>query len=566
MPQLRDFRQRRMVWHRNRWQERDDTPLVRGFDAHRMWDEPDPMPVRTLGTEGAHPAGACRWPELPPKTVHIEFTNRDGQLEKWDFVDPAKVTEPGAVFADPYPRNGQGQFVCRNYPVVGGALGEQADFTIPGRDMVRTSEVKAANPTKNYALGDGWNLRALAQDAVAVAAGRGGSWPYVVMDEPGWYYLPDFLSGWHSGCHMGPGQVEVAGFFGTGPDVKVRMVPGLVPSRTVMVGSLSQLKNMRRDASTSSHTATVFFADQVPRRVIFANFTGAHSTGLVDPDDGAELFWTGIKINAGPQSYVAERMTFQGFSAGWNSFPPGETDTIASSGATSYGMERDCLFDGRDPDGVRRAVSMTGHNGSRNNTTAVVTPAYGFQSERNLYRYGRAGMQTYWLCDGVVSAFDEVYSTAVGSPYAGGTGLNLEETKGKIRLFHRRVTMLGKHSDDTTNPDRTTNNSQWCSIIATEKFGGDAGRDVVIFEPRWASRDYRALDGAGKLVIAMPLGYEKDAGYPIATATRPMVLMGQQEVTTGDNYDVALYMSTSTGIGTGTRKFTNVTAQVMVTR
>lgn len=497
------------------------TPTATATPSYLDWVQPEPSAVLPVFTEPSMPAGATPWPALPAPSVEVAYVNpRTNAAETYTFVDPTKVPSPGPASYSGYPRNGSGTFSLQ---AMDPATHEPTTVSYGAQKFIWADDIIAAEGATAYALKDGYNLRKLAWRASAIAESR-GIYGVLVLGKAT-YYIPDFTDGYHSGVRFGtngtngaPAVVKISGLVGQGPASIVTPLPGLVPTT-------EQIAMVRQDSASTLNFATAVSFDNVPERVWVANFSAVFSS-IIDPADGSPLHWNGIKVNNNNHGSVVERIGTRGFAPGFTSFPPGETFSL-SFWRSNDAWVRDCFFDGRDLTGVRRSTSMLATNSLSN-----------FRQERNKLQYGLAGMNTWWDTTNALSVFDESYSTSTGTTAVivggktvtrSGTGLNMEETRGKIRIFFRRNVQIGRYSTDTTNPDLTSNGSLWAAIGSTKY---DTGADTVVYEPSWGAKDYAKLNGV--LAFEQYLNYGNST-MSAASVTRPLVFKGGKFLTGMDN-------------------------------
>lgn len=498
-------------------------PLVTDYSA---WTQPVHEDVRPIAYESALPAGGTAWPAFPMPSVPVEFDNpRSGQHESYLFVDPTIITPPGPVTYSGYPRGGAGSFALQ---AIDPNTQQPATVTLAGNKFIWVDDI-LTDGSGTYRLLDGLDLRRLLWRADVIAKSR-GEWGILVLAKDKIHYAPDFTDGFYDGVRIGsngtntssgqaPASVQISGIIGQGPTSVVAMRPGGWPTGTVAA-------MMSKDAALDSlNYCSWLTADGVPERVWLANFT-CNFTPITD-NNGNDLFWNGMRIANNTYGSVVERIGSRGFAPGYSSLPPGESFTISTLKSDDVWI-RDCWLDGGSLDNVRRSTSMLATNISAR-----------VRQERNRIQYGLSGMNTWWNSTDALSVFDESYTSSIGGtiPANGGTitrsgsGLNLEETRGKIRVFFRRNSIIGRYSSETTNPDKSDNGGLWMSLASTQY---DSAADTVIWEPRWPMHDYDGLYGT--LTITESRVY---AGQTTAVVSQPQILYGGQWLVGKDNYTLS---------------------------
>lgn len=194
----------------------------------------------------------------------------------------------------------------------------------------------------------------------------------------------------------------------------------------------------------------------------------------------------------------------RGGSWGWASAPDGETFTIAMN--SDNGVVTDCEIDGRDDAGNRVGASPIGWNGSGGDTVIPVngagsTPVINAKVFRTFAHHGRAGMLTFWLTDGGYTEDYWAFSTAIGSPYGSGSGINHEMIKGTWTHVRPVLAVHNANSAGQIMPvpmpytDPTTGNAGFGMSIKTTFPGSTLGL-FSILEAQWD----KAWPGSGLFI------------------------------------------------------------------
>lgn len=153
---------------------------------------------------------------------------------------------------------------------------------------------------------------------------------------------------------------------------------------------------------------------------------------------GDNVFHSGIVISSCSGKPVLERLYLRNVSPGYSNFPPGETFGISIYRSPNATI-RDTEIDGRDLAGNRSMASPIGWNTVVNDTSTV-------NVQRVYTHHGLAGMLTFWETTNLVTEDYYTYSWSSGTGAISGSGINHEQSGGRIRHIRPRLFLNGAKS------------------------------------------------------------------------------------------------------------------------
>ena len=199
---------------------------------------------------------------------------------------------------------------------------------------------------------------------------------------------------------------------------------------------------------------------------------------------GDNVFHTGIMLNTCSGTPVIERMYLRDASPGYGNSPPGETFGI-NVYKTPNAVVRDTEIDGRDLAGNRTCASPIGWNNVVNDTSTV-------NVQRVYTHHGLAGMLTFWETTNLITEDYYTYSWSSGTGALSGSGINHEQSGGRIRHVRPRLFVNGAKSNGPIvgsygHParDDTTATMSSGATFSVQSGLTDAGADFEISEPQW---------------------------------------------------------------------------------
>ena len=228
---------------------------------------------------------------------------------------------------------------------------------------------------------------------------------------------------------------------------------------------------------------------------------------------GDNVFHAGIMLNSCSGKPVIERMYLRNASPGYGNSPPGETFGI-NVYKTPNAVIRDTEIDGRDLAGNRTCASPIGWNNVVNDTSTV-------NVQRVYTHHGLTGMLTFWETTNLITEDYYTYSWSWGTGTLSGSGINHEQSGGRIRHLRPRLFVNGAKSNGPIvsaygHPagDDTPTTMSNGATFALQSGLGDAGADFEIIEPQWDN----TLGTSGIICMASHDGYA--LGQQVSTAPK----------------------------------------------
>jgi Ca-dependent carbohydrate-binding module xylan-binding len=237
------------------------------------------------------------------------------------------------------------------------------------------------------------------------------------------------------------------------------------------------------------------------------------ANGVVDPyfggfslvgnqTRGDNVFHAGIMLNTCTGTPVIERMYLKDASPGYGNSPPGETFGI-NVYKTPNAVIRDTEIDGRDFAGNRTSASPIGWNSVVNDTSTV-------NVQRVYTHHGLTGMLTFWQTTNLITEDYYTYSWSSGTGALSGSGINHEQSGGRIRHIRPRLFLNGAkssgpvrgaygHPASDTTPKTASNGSTFGLASGLS----DAGADFEMWYPQFDN----TLGSSGLICMASYDGY-----------------------------------------------------------
>ncbi len=237
------------------------------------------------------------------------------------------------------------------------------------------------------------------------------------------------------------------------------------------------------------------------------------ANGVVDPyfggfslegvqTRGDNVFHAGIMLNTCSGKPVIERMYLKDASPGYGNSPPGETFGI-NVYKTPNAVIRDTEIDGRDIAGNRTSASPIGWNSVTNDTSTV-------NVQRVYTHHGLTGMLTFWQTTNLITEDYYTYSWSSGTGALSGSGINHEQSGGRIRHTRPRLFVNGAKSNGPVvgvygHPasDNTAKTASNGSTFGLASGLTDAGADFQMIDPSWDN----TLGSSGIICMAAYDGY-----------------------------------------------------------
>jgi hypothetical protein len=199
---------------------------------------------------------------------------------------------------------------------------------------------------------------------------------------------------------------------------------------------------------------------------------------------GDNVFHAGIMLASCSGKPVIERIYMKNVSPGFANYPPGETFGI-NIFRTPNATIRDSEIDGRDLAGNRTAASPIGWNTVINDTSTV-------NVQRVYTHHGLTGMLTFWQTTNLITEDYYTYSWSSGTGPLSGSGINHEQSGGRIRHIRPRLFVNGAKSSGpvrgayghpaSDNTPRTASNGSTFGLATGLT---DAGKDFEMWYPQW---------------------------------------------------------------------------------
>jgi hypothetical protein len=239
----------------------------------------------------------------------------------------------------------------------------------------------------------------------------------------------------------------------------------------------------------------------IANHVVSPYFGGFSLEGTQTRGDNA--FHAGIMLNTCSGTPVIERMYFRDASPGFANAPPGETFGI-NVYKTPNAVIRDTEIDGRDMAGNRTAASPIGWNSVTNDTTTV-------NVQRVYTHHGLTGMLTFWQTTNLITEDYYTFSWASGTGGLSGSGINHEQSGGRIRHTRPRLFLnstksagpvMGQYGHPLTDDQTKTGNTSGATF-GLQTGLSDAGADFQMIDPEWDN----TLGSSGLICMASYDGY-----------------------------------------------------------
>ncbi len=238
----------------------------------------------------------------------------------------------------------------------------------------------------------------------------------------------------------------------------------------------------------------------VANKVDSPYFGGFSLHGTQTRGDG--VYHGGLMISNCTGKPIIERLYMKDVSPGYGNSPPGETFGINVFRSANTTI-RDTEIDGRDFSGNRTMASPIGWNTVVNDTSTV-------NVQRVYTHHGLTGMLTFWETTNIITEDYYTYSWPTGTGALSGSGINHEQSGGRIRHYRPRLFLNGANSNGPVRgayghpaSDNTAKTATKGPTFGLASGLSDAGKDFEMWYPQWDN----TLGSAGVLCMAAYDGY-----------------------------------------------------------
>lgn len=319
--------------------------------------------------------------------------------------------------------------------------------------------------------------------------------------------------------------------FGEGFATGVRGIVGSGSKCTPGVGGAETILRMASPMPSLPSGSTPTGTLMIFNKVVSPYLGGLSVYGVQTRGDN--VFHSGVVFSTCTGSPVIEGVYLKNISPGYGNAPPGETFGI-NIYQTPNALIRDSEIDGRDLAGTRSCASPIGWNNCGYTGTGNTPSPNAYANtpdftlvQRVYAHHGLTGMLTFWDTKHVKTEDYYTFSWPTGTGGMSGTGINHEQSDGRIRHIRPRMFMNSTKSNGPVvgsyghPPDDMTKQANTSSSTFTLNCGfSDAGADFEIWYPEWDN----TLGSSGVICMAAYNGYP--LGYALVTAPRVYIKDG----------------------------------------